>query len=138
MTTVRTKDELKAAKEMGAAEIIVVGELAQKIKKAEKITLLGKASIAAITVVLGAAMIAVPFTSGSSLLVAAPTAAVTASFFAVAPAAAAVLTGADITAIIAVSAVGLALVLAVLKDYEEISYESGRLVLKKKRNKGPE
>jgi hypothetical protein len=117
MTTVQTKDELKTAKENGAAEIIVIGELAQKLKKSKNIALLGGASIAALTLALGAATIAAPVTGGLSYFAAAPVA---------------VLTGAEISAIIAVSAVGLALVLAVFKDYEEISYESGRLVLKKR------
>jgi len=117
MTTVRTKEELKAAKENKVAEIVVVGELAQKLKRAKKIALLGGASIAALSVALGVATVTAPVTGGLSYIAAAPVAA---------------LTGAEITAIIAVSAVGLTLVLAVFKDYEEISYESGKLVLKKK------
>lgn len=118
MTIVRTKEELKAAKENKVAEIVVVGELAQKLKKAKKIAVLGSASIAALTVALGVATVTAPVTGGLSYLAAAPVAA---------------LTGAEVAAIIAVSTVGLALVLAVYKDYEEISYESGKLVLKKKR-----
>ncbi|MDD2744208.1 MAG: hypothetical protein PHV02_18250 [Rhodocyclaceae bacterium] len=122
MTTVRTKEELKQAQLAGFSEIIVVGELAGKLKKAKKIAALGGAALAVLTVSLGAATVAAPVTGGLSFVAAAATAAPVAA-----------LTGVEIAAIIAASAVGIALVLAVYKDYEEISYESGKLVLKKRK-----
>lgn len=119
VVTVRTKEELKAAQAEGSADIIVVGELAVKLKKAKKIALLGAASLAVLTVALGAATVAAPVTGGLSYAAAIPIAA---------------LTGAEITAIIAAFTVGIALVLAVYKDYEEVSYDSGKLVLKKRKS----
>ena len=119
MITVRTKEELKAAQAEGFAEIIVIGELAIKLKKAKNIALLGGASLAVLAVALGVATVAAPVTGGVSFAAAAPVAA---------------LTGAEIAAIIAASAVGIALVLAVYKDYEEVSYDSGKLVLKKRKS----
>lgn len=118
MTTVRTKEELKQAQSAGFSEIVVVGELAGKLKKAKKIAALGGAALAVLTISLGAATIAAPVTGGLSFIAAAPAAA---------------LTGVEIAAIIAASTVGIALVLAVYKDYEEISYESGKLILKKRK-----
>ncbi len=111
---VSTKSELKSAKNEGYDEIIVTGELAAKLKKAEEITFI---SGTALTLLTGA-LVAAPFTEGLSFLAAAPIAA---------------LTGIEIIAIIAASAVGLTLVLAVFKDYEEIEYNNGHLILRKRR-----
>jgi hypothetical protein len=113
MITVRTQEELKAAKESGEPEIIIIGDLADKLKKSKKIALLGPAAIAA----LGLATVAAPITGGISYLAAAPVA---------------TMTGVEIAAIITATAIGVSLVLAIFKDYEEISYESGKLVLKKR------
>ena len=113
-TIVKTKSELKSAKEAGVEHIIVVGVLADQLKRGKKVALGGAAAIALIT----AALAAVPFTGGLSALGAAPIAA---------------LTGMEIAAIISASAVGIALIVAVFAGYEEISYENGRLELKKKR-----
>jgi Mn2+/Fe2+ NRAMP family transporter len=112
-TFVSTKKELKTAQENKAKEIIVTGELANKIHKSKKITKLGAASIGLIVTAIAAA----PFTSGLSFGAAAPVA---------------VLTGIEITAIIAASAVGIGLILAIYKEYDEISYENGKLHLKRK------
>lgn len=61
---------------------------------------------------------AIPFTRGGlSVVAAAPVAA---------------LTVLEIAAIIAAASVGLALLIAVFKDYEEISYDNGKLVIKKR------
>lgn len=117
MSIVTTKQELEAAKERGDEEIIVNGELADKLKKAKRITTVGTGALSVLVASMGVATVAAPATGGLS-------------FFAAAPAAA--LTGIEIAAIIAASAVGLALLIAVFKDYEEISYSNGRLVLKKR------
>jgi len=97
-------------------EIIVIGDLAEKLKKSKKIALLGPAAIAA----LGLATVAAPITGGISYIAAAPVAA---------------MTGVEIAAIITAAAIGVTLVVAIFKDYEEISYENGKLVLKKKSEK---
>lgn len=117
MTTVRTKEELKTAQQAGALEIIVIGELAGKLKKAKKIALLGSVGLGVLATTLGVATFTAPVTGGLSYFVAAPVA---------------VLTGVEIAAIIAASAMGIALVLAVFKGYDEVSFEPGKMVLKKK------
>jgi len=111
--TVKTKEELESAKHNGYAEIIVSGELADDLKKSKKIALAGAVTLGVLT----AALAAMPFTGGLSAVAAAPVAA---------------LTGLEIAGIIAAASVGLALVIAVFKDYEEISYSDGKLVLKKR------
>jgi NADH:ubiquinone oxidoreductase subunit K len=113
VVTVRTKDELATARKSGVEQIVVQGALADKVKRGKKIALAGSITIAA----LGAALAVTPMTGGLSMLAAAPVAA---------------LTGLEIAAIIAAASIGLALIIAVFKDYEEISYENGKLVLKKK------
>lgn len=111
--TVTTKGELESAKESGVEEIIVSGSLASDLKKAKKIAFAGAATLG----VLGVALAAIPFTGGLSAFAAAPVAA---------------LTGLEIAAIIAAVSVGLALVIAVFKDYEEVSYENGKLTLRRR------
>jgi len=114
---VRTRDELKAAQEAGVGEIVVMGELADKLKTAKKVVSIGAGAAAVLAAVLGAATIAAPVTGGLSYFAAAPVAA---------------LTGVEIAAIITASALGISLVLALFLGYEEISFEKGRLVLRKK------
>ncbi len=111
--TVTTKEELKSAKDNGYENIIVQGTLANDLKKAKKIALAGSVTIG----VLGAALAAIPFTGGLSIVAAVPIA---------------TLTGLEIAAIIIASSLGLALIIALFKDYEEISFEEKKLVLKKK------
>lgn len=117
--TVETKSELENAKDQKVPEIIVTGELANKLKKSKNIALLSGAALATLTAALAAAAFTAPVTGGLSFLAAAPVAA---------------LTGAEIAAIIAVSAIGISLVLAIYKEYDEISYEDGKLKLKRKRD----
>jgi len=117
MTGVTTKQELEVAKERGDAEIIVEGELADKLKKAKKVTMVGAGTLVLLTAAIGAATVAAPVTGGVSYIMAAPIAAIS---------------GLDVAAIILASAVGLALLIALFKDYEEISYSDGRMVLRKR------
>lgn len=117
MSVVTTKQELEAAKERGDVEIIVEGEFANKLKTAKKVTLVGAGTLGLITVAIAAATLTAPVTGGLSYFAAAPVAA---------------LSGLEIAAIITASAIGLTLLIAVFKDYEEISYSDGRLVLKKR------
>ncbi|MGP3141445.1 hypothetical protein [Serratia nevei] len=113
---VRTKEELEKARKERADYIIVEGELADKLKKGKKVA---KASGVTITVI-AAAIAAAPFTGGISTLGAASAAA---------------LTGTEIVAIIAAASIGIALIIGVFKDYEEIEVGPGTLKLKRRQQK---
>ena len=112
-----TKAQLEQAKKAGEAEIIVKGELADKLKNSKKVALLSGAGLAALTAALGMATVAAPVTGGLSFFAAAPVAAIT---------------GMEIAAIITAASLGIALIIALYKDYEEISYKQGELKLRKK------
>ncbi|EFE4913520.1 hypothetical protein F6J40_21690, partial [Escherichia coli] len=45
------------------------------------------------------------------------------------------LSGLDIAVIIAAASIGIALVIAVFRDYEEIEFSNGKMILKLKRKK---
>jgi hypothetical protein len=111
--TVSTKSELESAKNDGADEITVIGKLADNLHKAKKIAYVGAGTLALLTAALAAA----PFTGGVSMVGLVPVAA---------------LTGLEIAAIIAAVSIGLTLIIAVFKDYEEIECSNGRLVLRKR------
>jgi len=110
---VTTKEELENAIKNKYLEIIVSGSLANKLHKTKKIAYLGAGTIATLTAMLAA----IPFTGGFAA-------------FALAPAAA--FTGLEISMIIIAVSIGIALIIAVFKEYEEISYEDGKLMLKRK------
>jgi len=114
---VETREELKKALADGAEEIVVKGELANKLKKAKTITKIGASGLGILTVASGASVIAAPVTGGISLFAAAPIAA---------------LTGTEVATIIIAISLGIALVMAVYKGYDEIEYSGGKLVLRKK------
>ena len=111
---VSTKTELEAAKDNGIDEIIVIGELADNMHKAKNIAYASAGTIAALT----AALAAIPFTGGLSSVGLVPIA---------------IMSGFEVAAIIGAIAIGLGLLIAIFKDYEEIEVSSGRLVLKKKK-----
>lgn len=114
---VTTKNALILAKKQGVDEIVVTGSLAKKLDTVKKIATAGTAVIALITTALGA----MPFTGGLSAFAAAPVAA---------------MTGFEIAAIITAVSLGIGLIVALFRDYEEISFLNDKLVLrKKKRNK---
>jgi len=115
--TVTTKEELKKAQEQKVDEIIVSGDLADKLKKAKKITKLGAVGLAALTAAVGVSVATAPVTGGLSMIAASGAAAVT---------------GLEIAAIITASALGIALIIALFKDYEEISFENGKMTLRKR------
>jgi uncharacterized protein with ACT and thioredoxin-like domain len=105
MIEVRTKEELKRVKEQKVQEFVVVGELAEKLYKARKISKLSKAAILALAGAVGAGAVATPVTAGASLGVSALVVGAT--------------TGVSATVIwAAVAAGGLLLVYALYKDYE--------------------
>ena len=116
---VTTKEELKKAQEEKVENIIVSGDLADKLKKAKQITKLGATGLGILTAALGVGIVAAPITGGISMFAAAPVAA---------------LTGLEIAAIITASALGIALIIALFKDYEEISFEKGKMTLRKKQS----
>ncbi len=119
MTFVTTKEELEAAKKRGDKEIIINGKLADEIKNAKKLTMVGAGTLALLTVAIGAATVTAPITGGLSYFAAAPVAA---------------LSGVEISVIIVAASLGLALLIALFKDYEEISYSEGRLALKRRQS----
>ncbi|HGM5387464.1 TPA: hypothetical protein ACKP07_000293 [Serratia marcescens] len=113
---VRTKEELETARKEKADYIIVEGELADKLQRGKKVA---KASGVTITVI-AAAIAAAPFTGGISTLGAASAAA---------------LSGMEIVAIIAAASIGIALIIGVFKDYEDIEVGPGTLKLKRRQQK---
>jgi hypothetical protein len=97
---VRTKKELQNAVESQAEKIVVKGELAEKLNQVLKIK---KSTIP----VLVAPLCCAPFTGGFSVFAAAPVA---------------VLTGFEIAVILAVFLIGLALIIAICKDFPKIRF----------------
>lgn len=117
MTTVATKEELKTARENKLAQIIVVGELADKLKRTKKIATLGAVALAAIVAAVGLAAVTAPETAGLSFVALAPVAS---------------LSGIEIATIILAASIGLSLILAIYKDYDEVGYKEGELILRRK------
>ena len=115
------KEELEQAKNKGYEKIIIKGELADKLYKVKKITTLSMASLALIIGAIGAGVALSPFSGGTSLLVTATAVGTT--------------TGVGAAAIILAASLGIALILAIYRDYEEISYKDGELILRKKQTK---
>jgi hypothetical protein len=127
ITEVSTKKELEEAKRNKPDKIIVTGELANKLKKSKKILKIGAVGLTVLSasgaLVIGG-IAAAPATMGISA---------SAMFF-TAPAAVAVgaISGVDIAAIITASSIGIALIIAIFKGYNEIEFSPGKLVLRKK------
>lgn len=123
---VYTADELKAAQDAHAERIVVKGELAQKLESALKgLRSLSASSLNALALVLSGAALFAPFTGGVSLGAAGT----------VMGTVGAALTA---TAIAAISAIGLSLVFAVLKGYDEVKLAGGGLELSIKKHKDKE
>lgn len=110
---VRTKAELERAQENKVGIIRIEGDLANKVRKGKTVAKASGVTIAAVA----AALAATPFTGGLSMVGLAPVAA---------------LTGFEIAAIIAAASIGIALIVAVFKDYEEIEAGDGKLVLRRR------
>lgn len=64
---IKTKEELKKAKENNIKEFVVVGELAEKLNKASKVSKLSKRAAIILAGVIGAGVVTAPFTGGASL-----------------------------------------------------------------------
>jgi hypothetical protein len=101
--TVKTRDNLESVKDKGVNDITVEGELASKLKTSQRIAQLSAASIAVLISIVGLS----PFTGGLSFVRLAPFVA---------------FTGLEISAILIAASIGLALIIAVFRGYEEISY----------------
>ncbi|ASR42759.1 hypothetical protein BEN78_04520 [Xanthomonas citri pv. mangiferaeindicae] len=95
---VTTRDELEVAKNTRAQEIVVLGKLADDLKKTRKLARLGAAGVAAIAAAVGLA----PVTGGMSTL---------------GLAAVATVTGLELATIITAAGLGIALIFAIHKDY---------------------
>lgn len=102
----------------GIAEIAIEGPLAEKIHKSRMITKLGIGGLASLGAIV-AALGLMPVTVGVSGIAAAPVAA---------------LSGLEIATVIAVATMGLGLLIALFKDYEEIEFSTTppKLKLRKK------
>lgn len=111
---VSTKEELEEAKNDKAEYITVVGGLARSLQKGKVVATASTATVSAIA----AAAIAMPFTGGASALGLAPIAA---------------LSGFEIAAIIAALSMGITLIIAICKDYEEIEASKDKIKLRRKR-----
>jgi hypothetical protein len=113
---VHTKEELQQAMDDGVTTIVVEGSFAKDLKKTKKVATSSKYVIAAIVAIAGTA----PFTGGMSALALAPVVA---------------LSGIEIAIIVLTVSVGIGLIVAVYKGYDEISYSSDpypRIVLRRK------
>ena len=119
--TVSKKEELEEAKNKGYEKIIISGELADKLHKTKKISTLSKTSLALIVGIIGTGVALAPLSGGTSLAISGITATAVGTT-----------TGVGAAAIIVASSLGIALILAIYKDYEEISYKDGELILRKK------
>ncbi|HIV55907.1 MAG TPA: hypothetical protein H9898_09005 [Candidatus Anaerobiospirillum stercoravium] len=124
---VATKEELAAATQRKAKRIVVTGELASKLETSFKgLRNLSASSLNTLALVLSGAALFAPFTGGVSLGAAGTVmgtvgAALTAS------------------AIAAISAIGVALVVAVFKGYDEVKLSGGgiELVLRSGKHQAP-
>lgn len=67
MLIVETKEQLKRAKESNVSEFKVVGELADKLYRAQKISNLSKKAVLILARAVGVGTVASPFTAGTSL-----------------------------------------------------------------------
>ena len=116
VVVVKTKKELENAYEKGYDEIIVKGKLAKQLHRSKKIVGLSATSIAAIAGLSTISVVTAPVTGGISLVVAATPVAV--------------VTGVEVVFILADVIIGIALIIAIFKDYEEIDVDMKNHTLK--------
>ncbi|MFZ4702274.1 MAG: hypothetical protein ACOYMG_19705 [Candidatus Methylumidiphilus sp.] len=140
--TVHTREELILAKDQNIDEIIVSGELAEKLKKAimiKKLSVTGLAILVAgvTSIAIATAPVTAPAAflggvatmSGATAIVGGGAIASGAGGVVVAT-----LTGLEIATIIAATSLGITLIIAIYKGYEEIEYSKDRLVLRKRKS----
>lgn len=115
LKTIRTKEQLRDIQRLGVDEIELLGELADKLKAAQQVAKLGQAGASMLGNVLGAAVVAGLQKPSEPMMQKAVEA-----------------TGASVNSVVASVGLGVGLVLAIFRDYEEITYEEGRLVLRRR------
>ncbi|MGX1982304.1 hypothetical protein EDD69_102248 [Thermolongibacillus altinsuensis] len=98
---VRTKSELKDAVQAGIKNIIIQGDLAEKVNKSFKLKKVSKITLGILT----ASLAATPITGGLSTVAAVPIA---------------TLTGLEIAIILAIAYLGTSLVLSLIKEYKVV------------------
>lgn len=103
---VRSKDELRAAIRAKAPEITAEGSLAEHLHHGQKLRGFGRIVLA----LLAAAIVGIPVSGAISAVAIAPIAA---------------LTGVEIALIIAAIALGIALLMTVWRDYDEVEFDWG-------------
>lgn len=146
MFEVATKEELKAARDQGAGEIVVLGDLAKRLRAGKRIKKAGALGLGGSAVLIAAGVVAMPLTGGVSLPAAVSALGATgaaagigaAGGVAASGAAASTATIGLITAAGSIAVLGVGLVVAVWRDYEKIEFTAGlkpRLVLRKKAKK---
>ncbi|MGO9119577.1 MAG: hypothetical protein ACLQPD_18455 [Desulfomonilaceae bacterium] len=108
---VRTRDELNAALDNKVKRIIIKGELAEKVNTSLEIRTASKAQIAGLRVALGW-LPAVPFTRS-----------VMTRWLSIVLPRIAPLTGVETSVLLAVSFLGLALVLLIVREYRKVRFE---------------
>lgn len=113
--TILTREQLDDAQTQGLLEIELLGELADKVKAAQQVARLGQAGASILGSILGGAVLATLQKPAESKL-----------------SKAAEKTGASVNSIVASIGLGVGLVMAVFSNYEEIEYEEGRLVLRRR------
>ena len=118
-TIVKTKQELKMAKQRGDSVIIVKGSLAKDLMEARKITKLSKRTLALLIAGIATGVSTTPITNGFSLAVlAVPLTTIT---------------GISVPAILLISFLGVGFILAIFNDYSvEIDTSSNILKFIKK------
>jgi len=112
---VKTIEELKLAKDAKIQKIIVTDDLANQLKKTKPIAFVGAITLG----IIATAIAATPLTGGLSL--------------GAGLAGVATLSGVEASIIILAASVGITLIVAVFKDYEEISYKENELILRRKK-----
>jgi hypothetical protein len=118
MALVSTKEALKQAVADNAQEIVITGPFVQDFNKAKKIATLSAVTLTLVLAAAGIAVATAPETFGLSVVAGA--------------AAATALSGMEIAVIIGAASIGIALILAVHKDYEEITCDKDQIILRKK------
>jgi len=116
---VTTKEELEIARKSNAPLIVIKGDLADQLKRSKAILKISKLGLAFLTVAFTGAAITSAASGGFSLGLLAPAAA---------------FTGLEVAAIITAVSLGLAMIIALFKGYEEISYEHGKMSLRRKQS----
>lgn len=119
---VKTKEELKQAKNDQIDKIIVEGKLAEELKSAKKITTMSSVALATLSTLIAGGIASAPLTGGASM-----------ALTAVAATPIALTTGLSVPAIILVSFLGVGFIIALFKDYEmEINIHNKTVTLTRK------